>query len=431
MRKSVLSVFFVCLSFIAFSQAPTLVNYQGVARDASGNILANQAIGLQIDIRQGTPTGIIVFEETHAVNTSGFGLFNIQIGSGSIITGAIGAIDWSNGPYYIEVGLDPSGGTSYVSMGVAQMLSVPYALYAETAGGGAQGATGPQGPTGLTGAAGVQGVTGPTGLTGATGAQGPTGLTGAQGIQGVTGPTGLTGATGAQGPTGLTGAQGIQGVTGPTGATGATGAQGPTGATGATGSIGAIGTTGQTLRYDGTDWVASSTLYNDGTNIGVGTTSPDTTFHVAGNIKQVDGNEAAGYVLASDANGVATWTDPSTLGAPDTSQPVAIILWGDILYVHPHDNASGQNWADAQTTCNNLTAFTFSDWYLPSKTELDAIYKQSYLIGDLEQNPDWLYWSSTEFNATDAYAQRMDYGAPDIDPKTGSAKYRVRCIRKD
>jgi hypothetical protein len=43
-------------------------------------------------------------------------------------------------------------------------------------------------------------------------------------------------------------------------------------------------TSGQTLRYDGTAWVADSNLYNDGTNIGIGTTSPSEKLHVAGNI---------------------------------------------------------------------------------------------------------------------------------------------------
>ena len=49
-----------------------------------------------------------------------------------------------------------------------------------------------------------------------------------------------------------------------------TGAAGPQGATGLP-----SGTTGQTLRYNGTDWVANSTLYNDGSTIGVGTSTPN------------------------------------------------------------------------------------------------------------------------------------------------------------
>ena len=294
---------------------------------------------------------------------------------------------------------------------------------------GDTGATGAQGPTGLTGAQGVQGVTGPTGDTGATGAQGPTGLTGAQGVQGVTGPTGDTGATGAQGPTGLTGAQGVQGVTGPTGDTGATGAQGPTGATGPTGTIDVAATTGQTLRYGASDWEASSVLFNDGTNIGIGETSPDSKLHVVGNIKQVDGNQADGYVMASDANGVATWTDPATLGVPDPTNPVPIRYQGGIIYVHPTDNGSSANWTTSQTTCSSLTAFGESDWVMPDRIQLDAIYKQSYLLTGLSQDATSLYWSSTAFDTDNGYAIRFYDGNPDVDPKTKGLRFR--CIRQD
>ena len=117
-----------------------------------------------------------------------------------------------------------------------------------------------------------------TGLVGPTGPQGPTGATGPQG------PTGLTGATGPQGPTGLTGA------TGPQGPTGLTGATGPAGPTGATGLLSSGSATGNTTYWDGTQWVLnSSTLYNDGTSIGIGTTSPSVKLDVNGAIKTNSG----------------------------------------------------------------------------------------------------------------------------------------------
>ena len=75
------------------------------------------------------------------------------------------------------------------------------------------------------------------------------------GATGATGPQGLAGATGSQGP------QGIQGVAGPTGS------QGPAGSL-------PSGTTNQTLRHDGTSWVANSLITNTGTNVGIGTNSP-------------------------------------------------------------------------------------------------------------------------------------------------------------
>jgi len=68
------------------------------------------------------------------------------------------------------------------------------------------------------------------------------------------------------------------GIIGPTGATGATGVTGPTGTTGPTGATGQLSINaiyGQTLKYDGTYWVPSSEIYNNTTNIGIGTTAPD------------------------------------------------------------------------------------------------------------------------------------------------------------
>jgi len=46
-------------------------------------------------------------------------------------------------------------------------------------------------------------------------------------------------------------------------------------------------------------------------NVGIGTTTPADRLHVIGNIRMVDGNQAAGKVLTSDANGTATWQDAS------------------------------------------------------------------------------------------------------------------------
>jgi len=57
--------------------------------------------------------------------------------------------------------------------------------------------------------------------------------------------------------------------------------------------------------------LANNNLMNADTitsgHIGIGTSTPDTTLHVVGNIKMVDGNEDAGKILTSDANGVGSW----------------------------------------------------------------------------------------------------------------------------
>lgn len=307
MKKTIyklgLSTILLAMMVIAHAQSPEQFNYQAVVRNSSGSIISNQSVKVRFTVRQTNATGTNLYRETQTLTTNQFGLINAAVGSGTVVSGTFSGINWGNGAKYLQVEIDPAGGNSFVDLGASQLLSVPYALYAGNNVGatgptgpqgtpGQTGATGPQGTTGAgvagaTGAQGLQGNTGPQGPTGA-GVAGPTGPQGIQGLQGNTGPQGATGAgvagpTGPQGVPGQNGSNGLAGATGPTGAQGPTGAgvAGATGATGATGNIGAIGFTGQTLRHDGTQWVANSMLYNNGTNIGVNTLNPSSKLVVA------------------------------------------------------------------------------------------------------------------------------------------------------
>lgn len=131
MKKLITTALLSLLCFIALAQAPQSFEYQAVVRDASGNILVSQAVGIQITLKQGSTTGTNVYQETFSITTNLYGLVNLQIGTGT--TGDdFTTIDWANGPYFIEVALDATGGTSYSVMGTSQLLSVPYALHAKT-----------------------------------------------------------------------------------------------------------------------------------------------------------------------------------------------------------------------------------------------------------------------------------------------------------
>lgn len=55
-------------------------------------------------------------------------------------------------------------------------------------------------------------------------------------------------------------------------------------------------------------------------NVGIGTTSPLDRLHVVGNLRMVDGNEATGKVLTSDANGTATWTTAGSIASGTLDQ---------------------------------------------------------------------------------------------------------------
>ncbi len=110
-------------------QAPQGINYQAVARNAAGTPLTNHHVGLQFSVYVGAPTGTAVYVESDTATTNEFGLFTTVIGGGTATTGTFVNINWgSGGNVYLNVGIDPTGGTSYTSMGTTQLQSVPYAL---------------------------------------------------------------------------------------------------------------------------------------------------------------------------------------------------------------------------------------------------------------------------------------------------------------
>ena len=118
----------VLFCITVFAQAPQAFNYQGVARDAEGNPLVNREIGLQISILEDATT---IYTETHSVLTSNLGLFAVQVGAGIPVFGTFESISWGDNPHFIEVSMDENGGTDYQLLGSSELLSVPYALYAE------------------------------------------------------------------------------------------------------------------------------------------------------------------------------------------------------------------------------------------------------------------------------------------------------------
>jgi uncharacterized protein (TIGR02145 family) len=107
-----------------------------VVRNASGVLVINQSVGIRISILQGSSTGAVVYKETYSPTpqTNANGLVSIEIGSGIPVTGTFSSLDWSTGSYFLKTETDPTGGTNYTIVGTSQLLSVPYSLYALTAG---------------------------------------------------------------------------------------------------------------------------------------------------------------------------------------------------------------------------------------------------------------------------------------------------------
>jgi hypothetical protein len=135
-HKLLLAIYFLCIAFTCDAQAPNAIPYQAVARDNNGNVIANQNISLRFTILQGSTTGTVVYQETQSTTTNDLGLFSVNVMTGET-TGPFDPIKWNlivTLGAYIKVEMDAAGGTSYVNMGTQQMLSVPFALYAEQSG---------------------------------------------------------------------------------------------------------------------------------------------------------------------------------------------------------------------------------------------------------------------------------------------------------
>lgn len=109
--------------------------------------------------------------------------------------------------------------------------------------------------------------------------------------------------------------------------------------------------------------------------------------------------------------------------------PATFEYAGTTYYVHPE--VGEMSWQSAKDYCNNLTFAGYSDWYLPSKDELMALYVYRLSIGGFDYGYYSQYWSSTEYenDASIAWYQEFSTGYQDVCDK--SIYNRVRPIRRD
>jgi len=127
-----LLLLFFCINGNAQS-VPQGINYQGLARNASGVTITSQAISVKLGIYSPTISGTLQWEETHALTTNQLGLFYFIIGQGTSTGGGasptFAAINWGSGDHFIKIALDQTGGSTFVDIDTMQFMSVPYAMY--------------------------------------------------------------------------------------------------------------------------------------------------------------------------------------------------------------------------------------------------------------------------------------------------------------
>jgi len=116
MKKLYMIVMTGLLATNLYAQSPQKISYQAVIRSADGNA-ATAAVGLRMSILQGSAQGSVVYSETQTPLPNVNGLVSLEIGTGTVVTGAFATIDWANGPYFLKTETDIEGGTNYTIIG--------------------------------------------------------------------------------------------------------------------------------------------------------------------------------------------------------------------------------------------------------------------------------------------------------------------------
>jgi dsRNA-specific ribonuclease len=139
MRKLKFLIRFVCafvlLGAMSFAQTPEKMSYQAVVRDVNNKLVQSTNIGIKISVLTGSATGAVAYSEEHTARTNVGGLISLSIGDGRSTTGSFSSINWGDDTYFLQMEVDPTGGTNYSISSTHQLLSVPYALYAKMADG--------------------------------------------------------------------------------------------------------------------------------------------------------------------------------------------------------------------------------------------------------------------------------------------------------
>ena len=121
------------LTLSAQSTSAQGMNYQAVARDASGQVIANLPISLKISLVSKNGDQTEYYTETHQVQTDQTGLFQVVIGEGKEAVGKLADVPWAKDQVWLNIALDANGGKNFALVSSAKLLSVPYAFHAATA----------------------------------------------------------------------------------------------------------------------------------------------------------------------------------------------------------------------------------------------------------------------------------------------------------
>ena len=108
------------------------ISFQGLARNAAGEVMVSKKISLRLSILLGSESGAVAYTETRQTTTNPQGIFAVVLGDNTALTKStnFSTIDWSTAQKFIKVEMDPNAGTNFTSMGTTKLQAVPLAYYA-------------------------------------------------------------------------------------------------------------------------------------------------------------------------------------------------------------------------------------------------------------------------------------------------------------
>jgi hypothetical protein len=127
----------------------------------------------------------------------------------------------------------------------------------------------------------------------------------------------------------------------------------------AAGGVTGSGTANYLSKWSSGTALGNSVIYDDGTNVGVGTASPGAKLEVAGQVKITGGTPGAGKVLTSDAAGLATWQVPAAGGVTSVTASLPLASTGGLT---PVISLGTVGLANGGTNNTSYTASQFL-WY--------------------------------------------------------------------
>ncbi|MCE9539974.1 MAG: DUF1566 domain-containing protein [Bacteroidetes bacterium] len=144
--------------------------------------------------------------------------------------------------------------------------------------------------------------------------------------------------------------------------------------------------------------------------------------YAGGIIFYVDGTGLHGLIAATSDQSTSTkWSEGNNVETGASEVAVGLGQQNTNAILTSANISEGCSCNCAASVVDQLVLSGYSDWFLPSKGELNLLYQQKDIVGGFTNN---YYWSSTEHDSLSAWNQYFPFG-----PQYYANKDSNACIR--